>query len=250
MRVATFGPGFTFLSACLGTKPQAPSPAPVPSIPVVGAADSSDTAAVAIYVLDGYAIPASALTTINPRDIAFVTLVKGPDAVASYGERARKGAIVITLVPPDARVERCRPPTPTTAAVASILVADLVRAEPYIEQGVRVDRHQSTWPMVRLFLKVRHGWKRNPLRSDGWHEGDTLIFNVTPDEDPKLPAGSRVLVYLQPTFTEVRRQAGDTAITTVEDTGFLELFHCHAIRRVEETQSDLRLLGPTDWQIP
>jgi len=104
--------------------------------------------------------------------------------------------------------------------------------------------------MVRLFLKVLHGWKRNPLLSETWHENDTLILNVTPEQDPKLPAGSRVLVYLQPVFTEVTTQAGDTAITSLEDTGGLELLPCHSVRRAEEAQADLRLLGHPEWQGP
>jgi len=224
------------------------SPAPVSSPPTVEISDTPDTSAAPIYVVDGDVVPPSALEAINPKDVASVTVLKGPNAVTAYGVRARDGVIVITLVPPDRRAERCRPPTPATPAVASIFVADLVRTEPYTEQ-LRVDRQRSTWPMVRLFLKVLHGWKRNPLQSEGWHEGDTLIFGITPDQDPKLPAGVRALAYLQPTFSEVTRQARDTAITTVEDTGFLELFPCYSVRRVEEAQSDLRLLGHPDWQV-
>jgi len=38
--------------------------------------------------------------------------------------------------------------------------------------------------MVRLFFKVLHGWKRNPLSAEVWHEGDTLIFNSRQTEIP------------------------------------------------------------------
>ena len=248
MRVACFGLGLTCLSACLGTTPKATTPAPASS-PLVGVADTSDTSAGPIYVVDGNVVPLSALAAMNPDDVASVILLKGPNAIASYGERARNGAIEITLVPPDARAQPCRPPTPATVAVASILVADLVRTELHAER-LRVDRHQSTWPMVRLFFKVLHGWKRNPFLSETWHEGDTLIFSVTPEQDPRLPGGGRVLVYLRSSFNGVTRQARDTAITTVQDTGFLELFPCNAVRRVEEAKSDVELLGEPQWRAP
>src|SRR2546425_995309 len=79
---------------------------------------------------------------------------------------------------------------------------------------------------------------------------DTLIFNVTPEQDPRLPAGGRVLVYLRSSFNGVTRQARDTAITTVQDTGFLELFSCNSVRRVEEAKSELQLLGEPQWRAP
>ncbi len=249
MKLASFGLGLTFLSACLGTTPQATRPGPASPAPVVGVVDTSATSADPIYVVDGVEVPPSGLEAINPKDVASVTVLKGLDAIAAYGERGRSGAIEITLVPRDARAQPCRAPTPATAAVASILVADLVQTEPYAEQ-LRVDSHQSTRPMVRLFFKVLHGWKRNPFSAEVWHEGDTLIFNVTADRDPRLPAGVRVLVYLQPSFNGVTTQAGDTAITSVEDTGFLELFPCNSVRRVDEAESELQLLGQPDWRAP
>jgi len=118
MRVASFGLGFIFLSACLGTTPQATTPAPASS-PLVGVTDTADTSAGPIYVVDGNVVPPSALAAMNPDDVASVVLLKGPNAIAAYGERARSGAIEITLVPPDARAQPCRPPTPATAAAAT-----------------------------------------------------------------------------------------------------------------------------------
>src|SRR5438034_6698487 len=179
LSASRFSLGLMVLSACLGTTPPATTPVPASSS-LVGVADTSDTSGGPIYVVDGNVVPPSALAAMNPDDVASVSLLKGPNAIAAYGERARNGAIEITLVPPDARAQPCRPPTPATAAATSILVADLVRTERYTERGVRVDRHQSTWPLVRLFFNVLHGWKRNPFLSEAWHEGDTLIFNVTP----------------------------------------------------------------------
>ena len=249
VRVTSCGLGLSFLSACVGTPPHATSPAPAPSSAAAAVADTSGPSAAPIYILDGDVIPTSAVAAIDPKNIASVTILKGLEAVSAYGERARNGVIVITLVPPDARAQPCRPPTPTTEDVASIIVADLVQTEPYTE-SIRVDRHRSTWPMVRLVLRVRHGWKRNPLLSEGWHKGDTLFFSVTPEQDPKLPAGVRVLAYLQPSFTQVATRAGDTTITTVEDSGFLHLFPCHSVQRLEDAQSDLRLLGQPEWQVP
>src|SRR3989441_2648236 len=249
MRGAGFSLGFIFLSACLGTTPPATTPAPASS-PLVGVADASDTSACQIYVVDGIVVPPSAWAAMNPDDVASVVLLKGPNAIAAYGERARSGAIEITLVPPDARAQPCRPPTPATAAAASILVADLVRTERYTERGLRVDRHQSTWPMVRLFFKVLHGWKRNPFLSEAWHEGDTLIFNVTPEQDPRLPAGGRGLVYLRSSFNGGTRQARDTAITAVAGTGVPWFVSCHTVRRVEEAKSELQLLGEPQWRAP
>jgi len=249
LSASRFSLGLMVLSACLGTTPPATTPAPASSS-LVGVADTSDTSGGPIYVVDGNVVPPSALAAMNPDDVASVILLKGPNAIAAYGERARNGAIEITLVPPDARAQPCRPPTPATAAAASILVADLVRTERYTERGLRVDRHQSTWPMVRLFFKVLHGWKRNPFLFEAWHEGDTLIFNVTPEQDPRLPAGGRVLVYLRSSFNGATRQARDTAITTVQDTGFLELFPCNSVRRVEEAKSELQLLGEPQWRAP
>src|SRR3989442_6938601 len=143
----------------------------------------------------------------------------------------------ITLGPPDARAQPCRPPNSATAAAASILGADLVRTERYTERGLRVDRHQSTWPMVRLFFKVLHGWKRNPFLSEAWHEGDTLIFNVTPEQDPRLPAGGRGFVYLRSSFNGGTREGRDTAIQTVQDTGVLGLVSCHSANRDMENNA-------------
>jgi len=249
MRVTGFGLGLSFVTACVGSPPQGTSPTPASFSAAVAVADTSDPSTSPIYVLDGSIIPRSTVAAINPKDIASVILLKGLKAVSAYGARARNGAIVITLVPPNARAEPCRPPTPTTAEVASIIVADLVQAEQYTEL-IRVDSDRSTWPMVRLVLRVRHGWRRNPLLAEDSHEGDTLFFSVTPEEDPKLPAGVRVLVYLQPTFTKVTRQAGDTSITALESTRLLDLFPCHSIKRLEDADSDLRLLGSPEWQVP
>src|SRR2546426_11616857 len=214
MRVASFVLGFISLSPSLATPPKAPPPPPA-SPPLVGVTDTADTSAGPIYVVDGDVVPPSALAAMNPDDVASVVLLKGPNAIAAYGERARNGAIEITLVPPDARAQPCRPPTPATAAAASILVADVVRTERYTERGLRVDRHQSTWPMVRLFFKVLHGWKRNPFLFEAWHEGDTLIFNVTPEQDPRLPAGGRGLVDFGSRFNGGAGQGAGSGATAV-----------------------------------
>jgi len=249
MRVTGFGLGLSFVAACVGSPTRGTSPAPARFTAGVAVADTSDTSTSPIYVLDGSVIPTSSVAAINPKDMASVILLKGLEAVSEYGALALPGAIVITLVPPNARAEPCRPPTPTTADVASIIVADLVQTEQYTEQ-IRVDSHRSTWPMVRLVLRVRHGWRRNPLLAKGWHEGDKLFFSVTPEQDPKLRAGVRVLAYLQSTVTKVIRQAGDTSTTTLDDIGFLDLFPCHSIKRLEDADSDLRLLGSPEWQVP
>src|SRR2546427_1909461 len=67
MRVASFGLGFIFLSACLGTTPQATTPAPASS-PLVGVTDTADTSAGPIYVVDGNVVPPSALAAMRSEE--------------------------------------------------------------------------------------------------------------------------------------------------------------------------------------
>src|SRR5207247_11140648 len=159
LSASRFSLGLMVLSACLGTTPQATTPAPASS-PLVGVADTSNTSAGPTSLVDGNVVPPSALAAMNPDDVASVILLKGPNAIAAYGERARNGAIEIRLVPPDARAQACRPPTPAAAAAASILVADVVRAERYTERGLWVDRDRRTWTMARVVFKVIHAVNR------------------------------------------------------------------------------------------
>jgi len=66
----------------------------------------ADSTAVPLYVVDGRVTSASAATAINRADIASVTVVKGSEAIATYGAGARNGVVVITLVRPGARPPR------------------------------------------------------------------------------------------------------------------------------------------------
>src|SRR5437867_12746236 len=67
LSASRFSLGLMVLSACLGTTPQATTPAPASS-PLVGVADTSDTSAGPIYVVDGNVVPPSALAAMNPDD--------------------------------------------------------------------------------------------------------------------------------------------------------------------------------------
>ncbi|MEZ4775118.1 MAG: SusC/RagA family TonB-linked outer membrane protein [Bacteroidia bacterium] len=48
-----------------------------------------------LYVVDGVPIQGD-ITNVNPDDIASITVLKGPNAAALYGNRANNGAIIIT----------------------------------------------------------------------------------------------------------------------------------------------------------
>jgi len=50
----------------------------------------------ALIVLDGVPIPSATLNSINPNDIADVTVLKGAGAAALYGSEASNGALLIT----------------------------------------------------------------------------------------------------------------------------------------------------------
>jgi TonB-linked SusC/RagA family outer membrane protein len=50
----------------------------------------------ALIVLDGVPIPSATLSSINPNDIADVTILKGAGSAALYGSEASNGAILIT----------------------------------------------------------------------------------------------------------------------------------------------------------
>ena len=50
----------------------------------------------ALIVLDGVPIPGASLSSINPNDVADVTVLKGAGAAALYGSEASNGAVVIT----------------------------------------------------------------------------------------------------------------------------------------------------------
>ena len=49
-----------------------------------------------LYILDGAPVSSSIFTTLNPQDIASVTVLKDAASVAIYGSRAANGVIVIT----------------------------------------------------------------------------------------------------------------------------------------------------------
>src|SRR5438876_11269411 len=95
LSASRFSLGLMVLSACLGTTPQATTPAPASS-PPVGVADTSDTSAGPIYVVDGNVVPPSALAAMNLDDVASVILLRGPDASAAYGDGARTRRIDVT----------------------------------------------------------------------------------------------------------------------------------------------------------
>lgn len=65
-----------------------------------------------LYVLDGVIMPSdslyqlvekngskhSVLSAIDPNDIEQISVLKGPDAVAKYGEKGKDGVILITTI--------------------------------------------------------------------------------------------------------------------------------------------------------
>lgn len=63
----------------------------------------SDSSAAPLYVVDGRVASATAVGAIDSTRIASVTVLKGPQAVATYGPEGRNGVVIITLVPPGAR---------------------------------------------------------------------------------------------------------------------------------------------------
>ncbi|SET44975.1 TonB-dependent Receptor Plug Domain [Hymenobacter actinosclerus] len=52
-----------------------------------------------LYVVDGKIIDAFQLSAISPDQIEKVDVLKGTTAIARYGEKAKDGAILITLKP-------------------------------------------------------------------------------------------------------------------------------------------------------
>jgi len=130
---------------------------------------------------------------------------------------------------------RCeRKPRPDTAAVDLIFQAELSRAERYTEM-LMVDTTRATWPMGRLLLRPRHGWKVEPQTLPDWWDDDTLgyfMISVTPEEAPRLRPGSQVLVYMQD-----RHPAEDIP----------ELVEC-GIRAAPDTTLGMRLYGPPQWR--
>ena len=49
-----------------------------------------------LFILDGAPVSPSVFTTLNPQDIASITVLKDAASVAIYGSRAANGVIVIT----------------------------------------------------------------------------------------------------------------------------------------------------------
>ncbi|HTN37421.1 MAG TPA: TonB-dependent receptor plug domain-containing protein [Arachidicoccus sp.] len=56
-----------------------------------------DSSKMPLYILDGRAVNAAALDSLNPDHIASLSVIKNPSAVALYGGRAANGAVLITM---------------------------------------------------------------------------------------------------------------------------------------------------------
>jgi TonB-dependent SusC/RagA subfamily outer membrane receptor len=60
----------------------------------------SDSSVVPLYVVDGRVSSASAVAAIDSTRIASVSVLKGAEAIATYGAAAHNGVVIITLVSP------------------------------------------------------------------------------------------------------------------------------------------------------
>lgn len=72
---------------------------PASGVVIRGVATLAPSDTQPLYVVNGTAVPASdsTLQSLDPNDIEAIDVYKCPDAVATYGRRARGGAIVISL---------------------------------------------------------------------------------------------------------------------------------------------------------
>jgi TonB-linked SusC/RagA family outer membrane protein len=58
--------------------------------------NSINTSGTPLYVVDGFVGVQNVMTTLNPKDIASLSVLKGPSATAIYGARGANGVVVIT----------------------------------------------------------------------------------------------------------------------------------------------------------
>ena len=71
-------------------------PSAVPSSVRIRGVSSLSASTTPLYILDGAPVTSSVFTTLNPSDIANVTVLKDAASTAIYGSRAANGVIVIT----------------------------------------------------------------------------------------------------------------------------------------------------------
>ena len=163
-------------------------------------------------------------------------------------------ALLVILTTPAAGIaaqHRCdQAPLPDSASADAIFLARLRRAERYTEL-LRVDTSRATWPMVRLYVRPQYGWKLD-LRDfpDDWYP-DTLsdfLIAVPPDQDPRLPANSWVLVYMKLGYLDavISGAGAPPGRWRLQAEGMPNLLLC-GLRAVHDTSLGTRLYGPPQW---
>ena len=78
------------------TTPQPGMSIPGMSTTIQGAGPLGPLGGEPLYILDGTPIPADSMKTLNPHTIESLNVIKGSSATATWGEKAKNGAVIIT----------------------------------------------------------------------------------------------------------------------------------------------------------